>query len=294
VIRNKNILVTGGRGFIGSNLADELSKNNNIKIYDIVDKKDIRNYKLLEKELKGIDYVFHFAGLVSVEESIKEPEKTIETNVIGSLNVLKASLKHRIKKIVFSSSCAVYGDFPKNPKGEDMPLRPESPYATSKIIIERLLKMFHEKHGLKTISLRYFNVYGPKQNPNSQYAAVVPIFIKRSLENKDLIIHGDGKQTRDFIFIEDVIKANVLAAENDSCGIFNIGSGTETNINSLAKLTIELTKSKSKIKYDKPRKGDIIHSSANISKAMKILGFKPKYNLKNGLEKTIKRFDSYC
>ena len=292
MMKNKNILITGGRGFIGSSLTNKLIKNNNVKVYDIVDKKDIRNYELLEKELKGIDYVFHFASLISVEESMKKPLEYIENNVIGSLNVLKASLECGIKKVIFLSSASVYGDSMENPKKENMILKPKSIYALTKVDVENLMKIFNENYGLKTISLRIFNVYGPGQKVNSPYASVIPIFVNRALKNKPLIIYGNGKQTRDFIFIKDVMKANILAAESNCRGIFNISAGVKTRINDLSKLIIKLTNSKSKIKHRKPRKGDIIHSSASIAKAKKVLGFKPKYNLKDGLKETIKKFES--
>jgi len=288
-LKNKNVLITGGRGFIGSHLARTLAKNNTVKIFDIKNNKDIKNFDLLRKELKDIDYVFHFAGLIFVDESIKKPLDYIENNIIGSHNVLRAALECGIKKVIFSSSAAVYGDSPENPKKEDMLLKAKSPYAFSKIIVENLMKIFNKNYGLNTISLRIFNVYGPGQNPNSPYAAVIPIFIKNALLNEDLIIYGDGKQVRDFIFIDDVIIANILAAEKDS-GVFNIGSGVTTTINKLANLIIELTGSKSKITYEKPKEGDILHSLADITNAKKILGFKPKYSLEGGLKNTIEYF----
>ncbi len=288
MIKNKKILITGGRGFIGSHLSKELSKDNIVKIFDIKDGKDIRKFDLLKRELKDVDYVFHLAALVSVEESMRKPIETVEININGGLNLLEASIRNNVKKIIFSSSSAVYGDLPGSPKKENAPLEPKSSYAISKIIFEKLLKLFFETQGLKTTSLRYFNVYGPGQDPNSQYAAVIPIFIKNALKNNDLTIYGDGNQ-RDFIFIKDVINANILAAESDSCGVFNIGSGVETKINDLAKLIIELTNSKSKIKHVEKREGDVFQSLADITEAKK-LGFSPKYKLTDGLKESINWF----
>jgi len=288
MIKNKNVLITGGKGFIGSHLVEALSNNNNVKIYDIKNGKDIRNFKLLKKELENIDFVFHFAALISVEESIRNPLEYIETNIIGSYNVLKAALDNGVKKIIFSSSAAVYGDYPKKPKKENMPIIPKSPYAFSKVTVERLMENFNN-NGLSTMSLRFFNVYGPNQKLNSSYASVIPIFIKRTLKNEDLIIYGSGKQTRDFIYVDDVANACILAAEKGS-GIFNIGSGTPTSINELSNLIIELTNSKSKINYQRKREGDIVHSLADITKAKKYLGFKPKFDIRSGLENTIEWF----
>jgi UDP-glucose 4-epimerase len=288
MIKNKNILITGGNGFIGINLANQLNKNNYVKIYDIKGGKDIKNFKLLTKELRDVDIVFHFAALISVEESTRKPLEYIETNIIGSYNVLKAALDNGVKKVIFSSSAAVYGDSPRNPKKELMPLIPKSPYAFSKVAVEKFMEIFRN-NGLNTISLRFFNVYGPGQKLNSSYSSVIPIFIKRALKNEDLIIYGSGKQTRDFIYVDDVTNACILAAEKGS-EIFNIGSGTPTSINELSNLIIEITNSKSKIKNDKQREGDIVHSLADITKAKKYLGFKPRYGIREGLKNTVEWF----
>lgn len=287
-MKNKNILITGGRGFIGSRLASVLSKDNNLEMFDIKDGKDIGNFDLLKKELKGIDVIFHFAGLISVEESIRKPLDYIENNIIGSYNLLRAASENNVKKVVFASSAAVYGDYPENPKKEDMPLIPKSPYAFSKVTVERFMERINNSE-LNTVSLRFFNIYGPEQNVNSAYAAVIPIFIKKALNNEDLIIYGDGNQTRDFIYIDDIIKACILAGEKGS-GIINIGSGTPVSVNEIAKLIIELTNSKSKIRHVENRAGDIVHSLSDISRAKNLLGFEPKYDIRTGLKKTIEWF----
>ncbi len=287
-MKNKSVLITGGRGFIGSRLASVLSKDNNVKVFDIKDGKDIGNFDLLKKELKNVDILFHFAGLISVEESMKKPLEYIDKNIIGSYNVLRAAQEDGVKKVVFASSASVYGDYPENPKKEDMPLLPKSPYAFAKITTERFMEHFNSI-GLKTVPLRFFNIYGPGQNVNSPYAAVIPIFIKKALNNEDLIIYGDGNQTRDFIYIDDVINACILASEKGS-GALNIGSGIPVSVNEIAKLIVELTNSKSKIGHIENRSGDIIHSLSDISRAKDILGFEPKYDIRTGLKKTIEWF----
>jgi len=288
MLTNKNILITGGEGFIGSNLARFLEKNNNIKIFDIKSGKDIRNLEHLKNELKDVDFVFHFAGLISVEESTRKPLEYIETNAIGDYNILKATLEAGVKKVIFASSAAVYGDYPENPKKENMYLIPKTPYSILKLTTEKIMKTFRND-GLDTVSLRFFNVYGPGQKLNSSYAAVIPIFINKALKNENLVIFGDGKQTRDFIYIKDVINACVLAAEKGS-GEFNIGSGVPTSINTLANIITELTNSKAKILHEKQREGDIIHSLADITRAKEILGFKPSYDIRAGLKETIEWF----
>jgi len=287
-MKNKNIIITGGEGFIGSRLYELLSKDNNVKIFDIKSGKDIRDFELLKRELKNVEIVFHLAGSISVEESMKKPLVYIENNIIGSYNMIKASLESGVEKFVFASSAAVYGNYTENPKKEDMQLIPSSPYAFSKVTTEKFMDRFNSD-GLNTVSLRFFNVYGPKQDINSPYAAVIPIFIKKALKNEDLIIYGDGNQTRDFIYIDDIVNACILAAEKGS-GVFNIGSGVSISINDIAKLIIELINSKSRIIHEKERQGDIIHSLTSITKANRILGFAPKYDIRTGLKNTIEWF----
>lgn len=287
-MKNKNILITGGKGFIGSYLVEDLSKDNNVKVFDIQDGKDIKDFEILKRELKNVDVVFHLAGLISVEESMRKPLDYIENNIVGSYNLLKAASETGVKKIVFASSASVYGDYPENPKKEDTLMIPKSPYAFAKITVERLMDKFNGNE-LKTISLRFFNIYGPRQKLNSSYAAVIPIFISKALNNEDLTIDGDGNQTRDFIYIEDIVSACILAAEKGS-GVFNIGSGKPISINDIAKMIIELTGSKSKIRHVENRAGDIVHSLSDISKAKDTLGFEPKYDIRAGLKKTIEWF----
>jgi UDP-glucose 4-epimerase len=305
-------LVTGGAGFIGSHITrhlldsryEVLCLDNFNPLYDIAIKKaniapflqhknfefvegDVRNKELLQKLAEDIDYVFHEAALVSVVESMKNPVETIEVNTIGTFNVLTAA--SNVKKTIIASSAAVYGDSPGSPKKENMTPAPKSPYAISKLDCEYAAKIFYEEYGLKTTCLRYFNVYGRRQDPTSPYAAVIPIFIRKALRNEDIQIYGDGTQTRDFIFVKDVVNANEFVMSKGDGMIFNVASGSVTSINELAALIIELTGSSSKIVYKEPRHGDIMHSLADITEIKKI-GFMPGYELKEGLKDTIEWF----
>ena len=294
------ILITGGAGFIGSHIAERMmKKGHQVVVFDNLYQKskwqmpnniefiqdDVRNIEALEMASKDVDYIFHQAALISGVESFEKPEETIEVNAGGTLNVLTVALKNNVKKVLFASSCAVYGDN-LAPHKEDTALNPKSPYAISKMNAEISLMMYFKKHGLKTSSLRYFNVYGPRQDSDSAYAAVIPIFIKNALNDKPLIIYGDGLQTRDFISVHDVVSANELLMEKGDGKIFNIASGIETNLNDLAEMIINLTGSNSTIIHEKVRDKDIYKSKANISK-IKDNGFEPKINLEQGLKALI-------
>ncbi len=306
-MENKKVVITGGSGFIGSHLVEELARNNEVIVIDdlftgkieniehLIDKEgvifkkgDIRNLHLLINNFRDADYVFHQAAVVSVPLSIKSPVLTNEVNVNGTLNVLIASRECNVKKVVYASSCAVYGDNPNLPLKEDMSPMPLSTYAVSKLAGEYYCQIFNEVYGLSTVSLRYFNVYGPRQDANSDYAAVIPKFIKRVLENKPPIIYGDGEQTRDFIYVEDIVKSNMLAAESNATDVFNVASGKKISINRLANAIIDaIMGAYLKPIHDKPRLGDIKDSLADISKTKKRLNFNPKYSLKKGLKETI-------
>ncbi len=307
-------LVTGGAGFIGSHIIKFLLKHeyevvcldNFDPLYDPAIKKaniahflhnknfelikgDVRNKDLLKKSLIDIDYIFHEAALVSVIESMKDPVKTIEVNTIGTLNILDIALSSNVKKTIIASSAAVYGDLPELPKKENMIPAPKSPYAISKLNCEYAAKIFFEEYGLKTTCLRYFNVYGPRQDLTSPYAAVIPNFIKKALKNETITIYGDGAQTRDFIFINDVVHSNELAMSKGEGCVFNVANGRAISINALAELIIELTNSESEILFKESRKGDIKHSIADITEIRKI-GFKPLFSLIDGLKDTIEWF----
>jgi UDP-glucose 4-epimerase len=305
------VVVTGGAGFIGSHIVEHWLKEkaevhvldnlrsgylSNVEIFPkvIFHKGSITNRDLVNKVLDGADYVHHLAALVSVPESIEKPHECFDINVNGLINILDASKKFSIKKVVLSSSAAIYGDNPVSPKTTDMKPEPKSPYGITKLDGEYYLNMYQEMFQLGTISLRYFNVFGPRQDPKSQYAAAIPIFIDRALKNKPIFIYGDGTQTRDFIFVKDVVKANILAATSKEVfGIFNVANGNAITINEIVNLIIKITDSKSAVIYHDKRPGDIKDSLASISDTKEKLKFNPQINLKEGLAKTIKYFESY-
>jgi len=302
------IVVTGGAGFIGSHIVEHwISKDAEVHIIDNLRSGYLSNVEIFPKAifhegsitdrdfvfqiLKNTDYVHHLAGFVSVPESIEKPEECYDINVNGLINVLDASKEFGIKKIVFSSSAAVYGENPISPKTVSLKPDPKSPYGSTKLEGESLLKIYNEQGSVGATSLRYFNVFGPRQDPKSQYAAAVPIFIEKALKNKQIIIYGDGKQTRDFIYVKDVVSANILAATNEKVnGVFNVASGKAITINEIAKIIIEELQSKSKIIYEKERTGDIKYSLASIEETKELLQFIPEFDLTKGLKETIKYY----
>ena len=304
----KKVVVTGGAGFIGSHIVEYWSKQNadvfvldnlrsgfekNLIGFENVTfvKGSITDRDAVFSVLENADYVHHLAAMISVPESVENPFECVSINVNGLLNVLEASAKHKIKKIVHSSSAAVYGDNPVSPKTISMKPEPKSPYGITKLDGEYYMQSYLENFGLQTISLRYFNVFGPRQDPKSQYAAAIPIFVNNALQNKEIIIYGDGEQTRDFIFVKDVVAANVLAATTENVnGTFNVACGSAISINQLVNLVLELTNSKSKIRYEKERAGDIKHSLASIEETKLKLNFQPKHDLHEGLKETINYF----
>ncbi|MEJ5350789.1 MAG: SDR family oxidoreductase [Melioribacteraceae bacterium] len=302
------VVVTGGAGFIGSHIAEQWIKDGaEVHVIDnlrsgflsnlenlngiIFHKGSVTDKSLVFDVLQDADYVHHLAALVSVPESIEKPYECVEINIIGLLNILEAARYHKVKKVVFSSSAAVYGDNEELPKTINSIPDPKSPYGITKLEGEYYLKMYNKEFGLGTVSLRYFNVFGPRQNPNSQYAAAIPIFIKKALADEPVTIFGDGTQTRDFIYVKDVVKANLLAAKNDKVsGVFNVALGKSISINEIAREIIKLTNSKSQIVYEEERKGDIKHSQASIKETVEQLNFHPENSLIEGLKKTIDYF----
>jgi len=308
-MKNKKVVVTGGAGFVGSNLAKKLAPNNETivvddlstgyleNIQDDVDRGQIEFIKgsitdldLLEDVFNGVDYVFHQAAIPSVLRSMKDPLRSNNVNINGTLNVLIAAQYNNVEKVVYASSSSVYGDTPTLPKKEDMSPCPLSPYAVSKLTGEYYCQVFTGVYDLKTIVLRYFNVYGPRQDPSGDYAAVIPRFIMRILDDKPPVIFGDGEQTRDFSFIEDVVQANILAAESTASGVFNIAGGKRITINKLADLIMRIIGKKIDVEYKGPRPGDIRHSLADISKARDSFNYKPIFSIEKGLEETVKWF----
>lgn len=301
------IVITGGAGFIGSHFAEHFSDNGDeVHIIDNLRsgyKKNIENlnvifhegsitdFNLVDAVLEKADAVINLAALVSVPESLQKPYETVEINVNGVLNILEAARKHGVKKIIHASSAAVYGDNPEQPKRVTMKPEPKTPYAITKLDGEYYLRMYASEYGMNANSLRFFNVYGPRQDPKSQYAAAIPIFIHNAVNGKDITIFGDGEQTRDFVYVKDVVRAGVSAIGFQGKGeTFNVATGKSVSINEIAKTIIEITGSKSKIIYADERPGDIKHSSASIDETTEVLGFKPKFDLKYGLEQTIKFF----
>lgn len=306
------VLVTGGAGFIGSNIADHLiSEGHKVRILDDFSTGSMDNIKHLEGKIElvkgsisdkktveeaadGVEYILHEAAQTSVVDSIRNPAKTWDTNIKGTKLLLNAAVKNDVKKIILASSANIYGTSPKLPKREDMHVKPNSPYGDSKLMNEVMAKKYHDDHGLEAVCLRYFNVYGLRQNPESGYSGVISKFIGWMADGKSPLIYGDGKQTRDFIYVEDVVHANMLAMKNRKikCDIFNIATGKETSLNEIVETLNGILGTNLKANYDEERMGDIRRSVADISKARKILGFKPKYSLKAGLKKTIEWYKS--
>lgn len=305
-MKDKKVVVTGGLGFIGSHIVERLNNNNEVIIVDDESTGKIENIQHLDfskidttlgsitsinlKEIfEGCDYVFHLAAQTSVPESVDNPFNSNEVNITGTLKVLEAARNAGVKKVVFSSSSAVYGETKTIPITENTPINPISPYAISKATGELYCRAYSKLYELSTISLRYFNVFGPRQDPNSQYAAVIPIFINRMLQNESPVIYGDGNQTRDFVSVKKVVDANLLAAESNECGEFNIGLGKSTTINELFNIIKGIIGKDIEPLYQTERHGDIKHSVADISKA-KILGYEYDDVFQEDLIETIKWF----
>lgn len=297
------ILITGGAGFIGSHLvayfqeqAEEILVLDNLRSGKMENLNGLKhtfvpgsvtNKTLLKEVVQGIDYVFHLAALVSVPESVQRPQECIEINTLGTLYLLEASAAAGVKKLSLSTTASIYGNDPTIPKREDMEPQPLSPYAITKLDAEYYCAMFSRMGRLPTVCLRYFNVFGPRQDPGSAYAAAVPIFIEKALQNEPLIIYGDGEQTRDFISVGDVAAANAaLAMQPGTSGVYNVARGGRLSINDLAKAILEITGSTSEIQYGEERIGDVKHSQADVSRLLKT-GFKPIETFEEGLKKTV-------
>lgn len=304
-------LVTGGAGFIGSNLVRELlARNHKVRVLDnfatgrrvniesVKDRielieGDLRSYHIVRQAVEGIDFVLHEGALPSVPRSINDPITSNDVNVAGTLNVLHAAKDAGVKRVVFASSSSVYGNSEKLPKQEDMIPNPLSPYAVSKLAGEKYLKVFAEIYGLHTTALRYFNVFGPRQDPTSQYSAVIPKFIRAILNDRQPTIYGDGLQSRDFTFVKNVVLANILATEIDSPPgmVFNIACHERIDLNGLVAQVNRITGKKIIPLYTNPRPGDVKHSFADIDKIQKYLGFKPAVLFSEGLKQTIQWYE---
>ena len=299
------ILITGGSGFIGSHIAEYFQGKADVRVLDNLRTGRRRNLAGLKVEciegsvtdvesvrraVDGVDYVFHLAALVSVPESMQRPLECVDLNVVGLLNVLEASAAAGVRKLCLSSSAAIYGNNPTVPKREDMLPEPRSPYAVTKLDGEYYCQQFTEAGRLETAALRYFNVFGPRQDPAGAYAAAVPFFIQRALSGEPLMIHGDGLQTRDFIYVKDIVAANVFAATTAGVtGVFNVGYGDAISVLELAQRIIALAGSPSTICHAPERAGDVRHSRASVEK-LAAAGFRPSGSLEAGLQETLNHF----
>lgn len=305
-------LVTGAAGFIGSNIVEELmARGETVRALDdfstgrranlapFLDRTQllegsINDEALVARAVQGVDYVLHQAALPSVPRSVTDPLASHEANATGTLKLLIAARDAGVKRVVYASSSSVYGDSPELPKHESMPTRPRSPYAVNKLAGEEYCKVFAAVYGLPTVALRYFNVFGPRQDPTSQYAAVIPAFITAALEGRRPVVHGDGTQTRDFTFVQNVVAANLLACEtNDAVGeAVNIACGERVSLLDLLSEVGRITGREIEPQFDPPRPGDVKHSLADIGKAERLLGYRPAVSFAEGLERTVAYFRS--
>ena len=299
--------VTGGAGFIGSHIAEALlDRGEPVRIFDNLAtgreinlaalkgraqfiQGDLRDLASVRVAMQGVEVVFHQAALASVPRSIADPIKSLETNINGTQNVLLAARDSGVRRVVYASSSSVYGNTPTLPKREDMPTHPMSPYAVQKLSGELLCGVFTRIYGLETVALRYFNVFGPRQDPASEYAAVIPRFLTALIEKRPPIVFGDGEQTRDFTYIANVVQANLLAASSpDAVGYaLNIGCGEQISLNTVLRLGGELLHVTVDADYREPRPGDVRDSCADISLARRLLGYKPSISFHEGLARTL-------
>ena len=303
-------LVTGGCGFVASHLVEELVKRNEtVRVFDncstgttdniaaVKDRVqfingDLRDFEALQRAVDRVDYIMHQGALPSVARSVANPIRSNAVNIGGTLNILVAARDAGVKRVVYAGSSSVYGNVTTLPRSESLPSQPASPYALTKYVGECYCRIFTEIYGIETVALRYFNIFGPRQNPKSPYSAVIPRFISAGLNGCPPTIEGDGEQSRDFTYVENAVHANLLAchAKGAAGTVFNIGCGEQTSINRLAALIGELMEFDIKPVYAPPRVGDVRHSRADISKAQRLLGYHPCVKLKAGLRNTIDWF----
>jgi nucleoside-diphosphate-sugar epimerase len=300
---NKTVaLVTGGAGFIGSHLVEALlAEGHAVRVLDSLVagtvtnlprsgevelfQEDIRDREALRRAMAGVSLVFHQAALPSVPQSIADPSTCHEVNVTGTLNVLEAAREAGVRRVVFASSCAVYGDSPELPKRETLAPMPLSPYAAAKLMGEQYCRLFHQLYGLETVALRYFNVFGPRQDPRSEYAAVIPRFLTRILAGEAPLIYGDGEQTRDFVSVHNVVAANLGAAYSPLAAgrVYNVACGRRTSLNHLVRTLAGLLGREVRAEYLPGRLGEVRDSLADISAARRDLGYEPRFRLEEGL-----------
>ncbi len=301
-------LVTGGAGFIGSNIVDALLKRGDRvrvldnystgraeNLRDALDRiemieGDVRDTDAVERAVKGCDFVLHQAALASVPRSIADPVSNNQVNVQGTLNILVAAQRHRVKRVVYASSSSVYGDSEQLPKVETMTPNPKSPYAVAKLAAEHYCRVFADLHGMTTVSLRYFNVFGPRQDPTSQYSAVIPLFVRALLSGTAPVIYGDGEQSRDLTFIDNVVRANLLACSANVSGgrVYNIACGGRYTINQVFEALEKRIRSGQKPRYEAPRAGDVKHSMADIERIRHDLGYEPTVGFEEGIDATVR------
>ena len=306
------VLVTGGAGFIGSNLTEALLKQGHrVRVLDnfstgrkenlVFDKSyplletmegDIRDPGVCRKAMQGMEVVFHEAAIPSVQQSVEDPSHSNAVNAGGTLNILLAARDEGVKKVVYASSCAIYGDDPVLPKKEEMAPSPLSPYALQKYVGERYCQLFFQLYGLETLSLRYFNIFGPKQDPSSVYSGVIARFISALVEGTTPIVYGDGEQSRDFTYVGNVVQANLLAMSAPRLGgeVVNIGCGKRTSLNELLDVLKKIFRSQVRPLHQEARVGDVRHSVADIQKGRTLLNFNPREDIEMGLAKTVDYF----
>jgi UDP-glucose 4-epimerase len=300
-------LVTGGAGFIGSHLAEGLlARGYSVRILDnfatstrenikhLTDKielaeGDIRNLTTMHMAMRKVDFVFHHAALPSVARSVEHPEESNAVNIAGTLNVLIAARDAKVKRVVYASSSSVYGNAPQLPKLETLMPEPLSPYAVAKLAGEQYARIFHQLYGLSTVTLRYFNVFGPRQDPTTQYAGVIAKFISCALEGKPYPVDGDGEQSRDFTFVENIVRANIAAADAalEGAALMNVAMGTRVTLNQIIAMLNEITGQKLPAQHGPDRAGDVKHSQANIERAKELLDYAPTVDLREGLRRTL-------
>jgi nucleoside-diphosphate-sugar epimerase len=305
----RHVLVTGGAGFIGSSLAraltargdrvrviDNFSSGRRDNLADLpeveVTEGDILDEDRLSRAVDGVAVIFHQAAIPSVPRSVADPEPTNAANITGTLKVLQAARRAGVRRVVYAASSSAYGDTPTLPKVETMPTVPLSPYAVSKLAGELYCRTFHHVYGLETVALRYFNVFGPRQDPQSQYAAVIPRFVTAGLAGQTAVVYGDGTQSRDFCFIDNVVSANLLAADAVGAAgrVFNVACGQATSLNEVLALLEAIIERPIARLHEPARSGDVKHSLADINAAQSVLGYQPAVTFAEGLRRTVSWF----
>jgi len=303
-------LVTGGAGFIGSHIVrrlveesefvrvvDNLSTGQLVRLDDVRDSiefvdGDLADERVTNEAVRDVAYVLHQAAVPSVQRSVCDPIVTNRSNVTATLNLLESCRKAGVRRFVYAASSSAYGDTEVLPKTEEMPPNPLSPYALQKFVGERYCKLYCDLYGLETVSLRYFNLFGPDQDPHLEYSAVIPKFVSKLLANEPITVHGDGEQSRDFTYVENVVEANLLAlrASGVSGSVCNIGCGERITLNKLIRFLEEILGVKANVKYTAPKAGDVRHSLADITQARRLLGYEPKVMVKDALKRTVQTF----